>query len=281
MKKSPILLMAIILALICFTSCQEILTDAKVAEIEKKITEISDYTLNCFNERDSANAYTYYSDDFTALSRGAISITPDMWDQYRADGKKSIATRAEVKYQITQSRIDILASNVANHHFTYTRKVILGEDMSFESPVACTWTYLREGEIWKIKSAHISYPKENFQAAENDQVFFAFLDVHQEMKEEFERITHELIFDKASETDQVDEFIISKTRILHPVKDNEDGTSTYLIMIDPVFGVEYEFTTKSLLTKIYGEEEGGKLSDQINKTIAGTQTSYLMTQSRH
>ena len=274
-------MLAMIIALFCFTSCQDTLSDAKVAEIEKKITEITDYTLDRFNERDTANCYSFYSDDFTGLSRGRLFITPDQWNKFKTDAKKSVTTRAEVNYTITGSRVDVLAVNVVNHHFTYTRKILLGDGMSYESPVACTWTYLREGEIWKIRNAHISYPKEYFQAAENDRVFFAFLNVHQDMKEEFERITHELIFDKASETDQVDEMIMGKTRILHPVKDNDDGTATYLVMIDPMYEGEYEFTTKSLLTKIYGEEEDGKLNDQLDKTLAGSQTSYLMTQSRH
>ena len=122
---------------------------------------------------------------------------------------------------------------------------------------------------------------EKFRAGDGDQVFFAFLNVQKDMKEEFERITHELIFDKASETDQRDEFLITKTRILHPVEDNEDGTATYLIILDPFIEGEYEFTTESLLKKIYGEEEGGKLEEKLDETITKQQESYLMTQSRH
>ncbi len=65
------------------------------------------------------------------------------------------------------------------------------------------------------------------------------------------------------------------------MEDNEDGTATYLIILDPFIEGEYEFTTGSMLKKIYGEEEGQKLSDQFDETLAGPQKSYLMTQSRH
>ncbi len=274
-------MLAIMITVICFSSCQETLTDATVAEIEKEINEISETTMNYFNEGDLDAAYSNFSDDFTAMLLGKITVTPEKWDQFKTNATEGYATNAPVHYKITESRVEVLATTVVNYHFTYNHGVDLGDDISYESSVGCTWTYLLEDGAWKIRNAHISNPMEKFRAGESDKVFLAFLDVKKDMKEEFERITHEVIFDKASETDQRDEFLITKTRVLHPVKDNEDGTATYLIILDPFIEGEYDFTTGSMLKKIYGEEEGQKLSDQFEETMAGPQKSYLMTQSRH
>ncbi len=206
---------------------------------------------------------------------------PEQLDAFIIKAKEILATREPVTYEITQSRIEVLAPTVANHHFIYNRKMVLADDMTFESPVACTWTYLLEGDVWKIRNAHISYPKEQFRAGEGQNAFFAFLDVKADMKEEFEQMMHDMIFDKAAEADHQAEFIAGKSRILHPFKENDEGTLTYLVMIDPMYEGNYNFTTGNLLRKIYGEEKGKELSDRFDATLAGPQKSYFMTQSRH
>ena len=269
-----------LIAIVFFVSCQETLSDTAKASIEKEIAEITDVSLSYFNERDTANAYVAYSADFTLLSTGELKIVPEEWEEYKAQGKKGLATRAPVTYEITESRIDVLSPTVVNHHFIYNRKTVLAEDMSFQNPVACTWTYVLEEGVWKIRNAHISYPLENFRAVEGDTLFLAFLDVKPESKEEFEQLSHEMLFDRISEADQQAEFISTKTRILHPSEANEDGTYTYLIMFDPMYSGEYNFTTSNLYSKIYGEEKGKELDAQLAETVAGAQKSYTMIQSR-
>jgi len=223
-----------LMAIAFFVSCQQTLTDSARESIEKEIAEITDLTFSRFNEIDSTNAYLSYSDDFTGLSRGELIIVPEEWEEYKAQGKKAVATRAPVTYEITESRIDVLSPTVANHHIIYNRKTVLAEDMSFQNPVACTWTYVLEEDAWKIRNAHISYPEKYFRAVEGDTLYLVFLDVKAESKEEFERLTHEMLFDKLSEADQQGEYISTLVRILHPAQANEDGTYTYLVMFDPM-----------------------------------------------
>jgi len=139
---------------------------------------------------------------FSSSSTGKLIIVPEEWEEFKAKGKKELATRAPVTYKITESRIDVLSPTVVNHHFIYNRKTVLAEDMSFQNPVACTWTYVLEEDAWKIRNVHISYPPERFRAVEGDTLFLAFLDVKAESKEEFERLTHEMLFDRISEADQ-------------------------------------------------------------------------------
>lgn len=268
-----------IMVMLSFVSCQETLTDTGKAYIEKEIAGITELVFHNFNEKDTANVYLSYSDDFVALSTGELIIVPEMWEEFKAKGKKAVATRAPVTYEITESRIDVLSPTVVNHHFIYNRKIVLAEDMSFETPVACTWTYLLEKDTWKIRNAHISYPPEHFRAVEGDTLFMAFINVKPEGKEEFERLTHEMLFDKISEADQQAEFISTKVRILHPTEANDDGTYTYMAISDPMYTGNYDFTTTNLYTKIYGEEKGKELEKQFAEVMSGDQRSYTMIQS--
>lgn len=269
-----------LLAVAFFVSCQQTLTDSSRESIENQIAQSTDLILSYFNEADTANAYSLYSDDFTGISAGELKITPANWEEYKARGKESVATRAPVTYDITESRIEVLSPSVVNHHFFYNRKTVLAEDMSFESPVACTWTYVREGSTWKIRNAHISYPQENFRAVEGDTLFLAFLDVKPDSKEAFEQLSHEMLFDRISEADQQAGFIASKARFLHPAEANEDGTYTYLFIFDPMLSGRYNFTTSNLFAQIHGEEKGKELDEQFGNTLAGDQRSYVMVQSR-
>ncbi len=268
------------MAIAFFVSCQQTLSDSARESIEKEILEITDYTFNHFNERDTSNMYKSFSDDFTGLSAGELAIVPEKWEQYKAKAKERFTTDATITFKITESRIDVLSPTVANHHIIYNRKTVLAEDMSFQNYFACTWTYVLEADGWKVRSSHNSYPEEYFRAVEGDTLFLAFLDVKPESKEEFERLSHEMLFDKISEADKQAEFISTLVRMLHPTEANDDGTFTYLFMFDPTYAGEYNFTTSNLYTKIYGEEKGKELDEQFAATLAGAQKSYMMIQSR-
>jgi hypothetical protein len=269
-----------LMALVFLVSCQQILSDSAMESIEKQIADITDFTLNSFNERDTANAYASYSDNLVALSTGELRITPDNWEEYKAKGKESVATRPPVTYQITESRIDVLSPTVANHHFIYNRKTVVAEDMSFETPVACTWTYVLEGNEWKIRNAHISYPQKHFRAIEGDTIFLAFQDIKADKKEEYERLAVDMLLDRMSETEQQAQYISNMVRMFYPAEANEDGTYTYLFMFDPMYTGNYAFNTRNLYTQIYGEERGKELDEQFVATWAGDQRSYFMIQSK-
>lgn len=269
-----------LIAMLFLVSCQQFLSDSAKESIEKQIVETTDLILSYFNEADTANVYTLYSDNFTALSTGELRIVPKYWEEYKAKGKESVATRAPVTYEMTESRIDVLSPTVVNHHFLYNRKTVLADNMTFEYPAACTWTYVMEGNTWKIRNAHISYPQEYFRAVEGDTLFLAYMDVKAESKEEFEQLTHEMLFDRISEADQQAEAISALVRMLHPTEANEDGTYSYLFIFDPVYTGNYPFTTTNLFTQIHGEERGKELDEQLANTLVGDQRSYFMVQSR-
>jgi len=267
-------------AIAFLVSCQQTLSDSARESIEKEITSITEATFNFFNEGDTSSMYLSFSDDFTGLSAGELSIVPEKWEQYKAKAKERFTTDAPLSFKITDSRIDVLSPTVVNHHILYNRKIVLAEDMTPQNYFACTWTYVLEAEGWKIRSSHNSYPEEYFRAVEGDSLFVALLDVKAESKEEFERLSHEMLFDKISEADPQAKYISTLFRILHPTEANEDGTYTYLAMFDPAYSGKYDFTTKNLYSKIYGEEKGIELNEKFAATLAGPQRSYFMIQSK-
>lgn len=269
-----------LIAMTLFVSCQETLTDAAKASIEKEIADLTESTFNAFNEKDTANVYVSFSNDLVVLSTGNLAVVPEQWEARIAEGKKSIATGGPETLKITESRIDVLSPTVANHHIIYNRKTVLAEDMSFETSAACTYTYVLEGDAWTIRNAHISYPKEHFRAAEGDTLFLAFHDIKAESKDEYERLVHDMLLDRIAEADQQAEYIARQVRMLHPTEANEDGTFTYVFIFDPVYTGDYGFNTLNLYTKIYGEERGKELDEQFAATMAGAQRSYMMIQSR-
>ena len=268
------------MALAFFVSCQQTLSDSARESIENEIASITDYNFSHFNDRDTSSMYLSFSDDLAALVSGELIIVPEKWEEYKAKAKESVASGAPVTYEITESMIDVLSPTVANHHFIYNSKTVLAEDMSYETTVACTWTYVREAAEWKVRNVHLSYPLDYFRAVEGDTLFLAFHDIKAESKEEYERLTHEMILDRISEADQQAEYISTLVRMLHPTEANEDGTYTYLFIFDPIYSGNYGFNTTNLLTKIYGEERGKELDEQFVATMAGPQRSYFMIQSR-
>lgn len=267
-------------AIAFLVSCQQTLSDSAMEDIETQITSITDNTISHFNDRDTSSIYLSFSDDLAAYSSGELIIVPDNWEEYKAKAKESIASGAPATYKITESRIDVLSPTVANHHFIYNRKTVLADDMSFETTVACTWTYVLEEAAWKVRNVHLSNPKKHFQAAEGDTLFLAFHDVKAESKEEYEQLSHEMLLDQISETDQQAQYISTLLRMLHPTKANEDGTYTYLYIFDPIYQGNYSFNTLNLFTQIYGEEKGKELDAQYAATLAGDQRSYFMIQSK-
>ena len=125
MKKVCLFLMAMVF----FVSCQETLSDAAKASIEKEIAEITENTFNQFNERDTSAMYRSFSDDFIGLASGDLTIVPEKWEQYKAKAKERFASDASMTYKITESRIDVLSPTAANHHILYSREKVLAEDM--------------------------------------------------------------------------------------------------------------------------------------------------------
>jgi hypothetical protein len=69
------------------------------------------------------------------------------------------------------------------------------------------------------------------------------------------------------------------TRFLYPTEPNEDGSYTYVFLMDPVVeGVDYHIGR--LLEQVYGKERTAELDKLWSECVIGQQSGYTLTQSR-
>ena len=83
----------------------------------------------------------------------------------------------------------------------------------------------------------------------------------------------------AKKLDAEGQRVFRQTRVLHPVEPEEDGTYTYLFIMDPVVP-RGDYDIENLLKKMYDEQKATEYMKMLNETEASGQTGYRMIQSR-
>jgi len=281
MKKLISITIPIVITCILFSACQETLTEVRKAEIEKELLDFTYDVMDRFNNRDTATVYTYYSDNFSLMSRGQYRITsPEEFEKMTSTAKVSIATSDKTVFNVENPKVEVYSNNVANITYTYTTTTTFDNDVSYESRSASTWTMIKENGEWKIKHAHISAVKDTYRAVEGESAWIALNKVAADKREVFEKFIHEVIFDKAIELGGLNGLVIKNIRILHPANTNEDGSYTYVFMADPVIlGVNYDIM--NYLVQVYGEEEAKEKMKMFSESLVEPQTLLELTQSKH
>lgn len=281
MKKLIHFTTAIIIACISISACQQTLTDTEKVEIEKELLELTVDIINRFNNRDTATVYTFYSEDFVLLSRGQYRITdPEQMQDFTASAKLSIATRDKTEYRVEEPRVEVYANNVANIFYTYTTTTTYDNDIHHETKSASTWTMVKENGDWRIKHAHISTGMDNYRAVEGEPVWVLLNKVAPDKREVFERFMNEVFFDKAKELGGIANLVMNHVRILDPENANEDGSYTYVFIMDPVISwANYDIL--SYLVQIYDEDEAQEKMKMFTGSLIEPQTRFVLTQSKY
>ncbi|MDB5241102.1 MAG: hypothetical protein JWP57_1727 [Spirosoma sp.] len=66
---------------------------------------------------------------------------------------------------------------------------------------------------------------------------------------------------------------------MHPAQANQDGTYTYLFIMDPLIkGADYGI--ESLTKKMYGAKQGTEYLKLFGGALAGNDVSYKVTQTK-
>jgi len=93
--------------------------------------------------------------------------------------------------------------------------------------------------------------------------------------EQYEHFVHDVLMPAVR---KVEPSTLRHTRFLHPAEQNEDGTYTSVLLMDPlVEGADYDIL--SLLEKAYGKEKAEEYIQLWNESLAGLQVGYDLTQS--
>jgi hypothetical protein len=118
-------------------------------------------------------------------------------------------------------------------------------------------------------------PKECLRAVDGEKMWVLLNHVKPDRRKEFERFMHEIIGQICAHSEI---HVLNRTRILHPTKANEDGTYTYIFLMDPVVPDE-EYSFEKLLPLAYSPEETEELTKLFIESLASDQVWYEVTQS--
>jgi hypothetical protein len=118
-------------------------------------------------------------------------------------------------------------------------------------------------------------------AKEGDTVWVLANHIKSDKRQQFERFVHEIFWDSSSKlSSEEEQRIFRQTRVLHPTRQEKDGSYTYLFIMDPYIpGANYDIG--QFLNKIYGAPKAAEYMKLLEETQVREQTPYFVVQSRH
>jgi len=128
-----------------------------------------------------------------------------------------------------------------------------------------------------VKPGNKVQESSSIRAAKGDTVWVVIYSIKPDKREQFENffnVTFLPQFDKLTLNEQRAK---NQTRMLYPVKANEDGTYTYVLFMDPVVtGADYSI--ESCLEKIYGKEKAKEYTKTLEQTFSKPGIKYDLIQ---
>ena len=117
-------------------------------------------------------------------------------------------------------------------------------------------------------------------ATEGDTVWVVVNYVKPDKKEQFEKFVHEILWPPHTKLSETEKRMFRQTRVLHGAAPQEDGTYTYIFMMDPVIsGANYSI--EDILRKIYPEAKAAEYFKLYEESLARDYHMYTLVQSRH
>lgn len=118
------------------------------------------------------------------------------------------------------------------------------------------------------------------QAREGDEVWVIVNTIKADKREQFEKWVFEIFWPaglKKLTGNQRKAF--QQTRILAPTKANDDGTWSYLYLMDPV-AKDSNYDVETLLKQLFSEQQAREYGQMLQGTYAKPQFDYLQKQTR-
>src|SRR5262245_50918174 len=88
----------------------------------------------------------------------------------------------------------------------------------------------------------------------------------------------EAAVEKARKMDATMEKVAAQTRALYPAKANEDGTFTYVFLMDPVLPDPSSYDMIEILKMVLKEDEVNRLEEQLEDAMGGPQQVLELVQ---
>ena len=120
-----------------------------------------------------------------------------------------------------------------------------------------------------------SEPQQALGARVGEPVWVLLNHVKADRRAQFERFVFEVLRPAA---ERLTPAIPARVRVLAPTQANEDGTHTYVMLLDPVLPGE-DYRLAPLLERAYGEERGREHMRAFADALATPQVRYELVQS--
>jgi len=116
---------------------------------------------------------------------------------------------------------------------------------------------------------------ENMRAHEGEQMWVMLTTIRPEKCTQFEHFLDAILMPAVAHTHPE---VFSKTRVLYPSMPNEDGTYTYIFLIDPLVDTG-EYNISHILYDFYRPELADAYVKIWNESLAREQVEYDVIQS--
>lgn len=117
------------------------------------------------------------------------------------------------------------------------------------------------------------------QATEGAEVWVVVNTIKADKREQFEKFVFEIFWPAGKKLTGLGQKAFLHTRVLLPTQANEDGTYTYIYLMDPVIkGANYDIDT--FLKQMFSAEKAREYGQMLADTYAKPQTGFIQKQSR-
>jgi hypothetical protein len=120
------------------------------------------------------------------------------------------------------------------------------------------------------------------RAVQGDTMWVLLNDVKPDKREQFEHFVEQVLIpavENLAATDEQQMTLLQQTRTLYPTEANEDGTYTYVWLMDPlVSGADYSF--QGLFSRVYTAEETAQYIAMFYDALERPQYGYVVVQQR-
>ena len=118
------------------------------------------------------------------------------------------------------------------------------------------------------------------RATEGNTVWVLLNHVKPDKRKQFEKFIHEIFWPEAEKLEPADQQVFGQTRVLHPVESNEDGTYTYVFLMDPLI-TDADYSILNYLKKMYDEEKANEYYKMFTESLNRPQEGYKVIQSQY
>lgn len=115
-----------------------------------------------------------------------------------------------------------------------------------------------------------------------DPIWVILNHIKADKRAQFEKFVYEILlpaFKKNAESDPLSRNSLEQTRMLEPRQANEDGSYTYIWLMDPVVK-KANYSYKSIISGVHKPEETEKYLSMLSECLDAPQVRYLVTQGR-